>query len=92
MKQASTRLTIRAIPREAIKVTEIVIGIDFKNSPMMPVENSSGRNAHTVVSVVVVKTILKSFNTSKTASSGVNLRARKSWRKFGPSTNSISKK
>ncbi len=70
-------LIIKAIIKEVTKVTDMVMGIDLINSPIMPVASKSGKNAQTVVKVVVVKTILKSFNTNKTASSGVNLPERR---------------
>ena len=60
-----------------IRVTETVMGIDLIYSPIIPVDISSGKKAQTVVKVVVVSTILKSFRTNKTASSGVNLPERK---------------
>ncbi len=56
---------------------ETVIGIDFMNSPIIPVERRSGRKAQTVVRVVVVSTTLKSFKTKRTASSGVYLPVRR---------------
>ena len=74
---ASGWLIIKAIKSEAIKVTDTVMGTDLINSPIMPVDKSMGKNAQTVVKVVVVNTTLKSFNTKSTASSGVYLPVRK---------------
>ena len=47
-------LITNATKSEAIKVTEIVIGKYFINSPRMPGHNNIGKNANTVVSVEVI--------------------------------------
>ena len=69
-------LIISAMASEAISVTERATGIDRMKLPIMPDVKSRGRKAQTVVSVVEVSTTLKSFNTKRIASSGVNFPVR----------------
>src|SRR6266568_5167873 len=65
-----------ATPYDARSDVETTIGIALMNSPIIPVDNKSGTNAHTVVRVVVVTAVLKSRQTSSPASIGVNLSVR----------------
>ena len=62
----------------AILVEETIVavtttGIDFINSPMIPVDNRSGKNAQMVVMVVDHSGTIKSFQTRMPVSAGVNL-------------------
>ena len=63
----------RATKSEARRVDETTIGIGFMNSPIIPLDSISGRNAQTVVMVVVRMGIKKSRQTRSPAASGENL-------------------
>src|SRR3989344_8454272 len=62
-----------ATKSEASRVDETTIGIGFINSPIIPLDSISGKNAHTVVMVVVRIGIRKSRQTRSPASRGENL-------------------
>jgi hypothetical protein len=58
---------------EASKVDETTNGIGLINSPIIPLDSSSGTKAQTVVIVVVQIGTRKSFHTNNPVSAGVNL-------------------
>ena len=62
-----------ATKNEAKSVVETTIGIGFINSPIIPPASKSGKNAQTVVIVVVKIATIKSLQTRSPVSSGVNL-------------------
>ena len=62
-----------ATKSEASRVDETTIGIGFMNSPIIPLDSIRGKNAHTVVMVVVRIGIRKSRQTRSPASRGENL-------------------
>ena len=61
-----------ATKRDPRRADDTTIGIGFMNSPIIPVPNIRGTNAHTVVMVVVRIATLKSLKTKSAVSYGVN--------------------
>ena len=51
IRPPSTGTKTRAIEREAASVRMTVIGRNFMNSPIIPVQNRSGKNTDSVVAV-----------------------------------------
>lgn len=67
------RVMNTAIAVEESSAVDTMMGILLMNSPMIPVANSRGANAHTVVMVVVQIGTMKSLHTSNPVSCTVNL-------------------
>src|SRR5262245_44597079 len=59
-----------ATKNEARRVAETMIGMGLINSPIIPVDKSSGTKAQTVVMVVVKIGVKKSFQTKSPVCSG----------------------